>query len=170
MKPSLFLLTLICSTLFISCQKEAGIIHESPDPVSSNANNNSNNVPFIGEYTTTHQMLGGPAMQRITGVGSATHLGASTFVATVTVNITPPPPFAVQGTAVFTAANGDQFYTSIVGTTTPTGPTSATGSFVHTITGGTGRFADASGQLVATSSFNPQTLTGLVNFEGSINY
>ena len=53
----------------------------------------------------------------------------------------------------FTAANGDTLTTTVEGTATPTNsPTAFTVAETHTITGGTGRFADARGSFVVTRS------------------
>ena len=49
------------------------------------------------------------------------------------------------GTATFIAANGDTLSTSVVGRATRTGPTVLSIVEVYTITGGTGRFGDATG-------------------------
>ena|SRR5688572_23665486 len=163
MKSSILLLALTSSLFFFSCQKEAGVIH---DPI----NTSSNNVPFMGDYVTTAVFLAGPSVQRITGVGTATHLGQNTFVANATVNFSTPPPFAVQGTAVFTAANGDQFFTSFTGTSTPTGPGTSRGDFVHTITGGTGRFSDITGTLVGVAIVTVGSPTNTVSYQGTINF
>jgi len=76
------------------------------------------------------------------GAGVATHLGAFTVTWQVTVDITTNPSPST-GAFEFTAANRDQLFTDIVGEGTGT-------SIAHitecaTITGGTGRFADATG-------------------------
>jgi hypothetical protein len=127
-------------------------------------------VPFRGDFITTAEFLPTPANQRITGVGQATHLGNCTFVAMATVNFTPPPPFEVNGTAVFTAANGDQFFTTFTGISIPTGNGNARGEFSHTITGGTGRFSDASGSLTGIATVTAGSPTNTVVYEGTIEY
>lgn len=168
-----FLLLLIAtSTVFFSCQKET--ISESEIMVSSrsaNTNNNfENDVPFKAYYITRAEFLQGPAVQRITGTGDASHLGESMFVANATVNFSTAPPFAIAGTAVFTAANGDQFYTQFTGTSTPTGIGTSRGDFYHTIIGGTGRFEDATGSFTGIAIVNAASPTNTVTFEGTINY
>ena len=92
--------------------------------------------------------------------------------------------FASTGTAIWSTrndgdaptANGDKVFTSHVttGTVTSTGFVATT---VNTITGGTGRFADASGTMTVTSvgvtvsavgSITTSTFTGTV--QGQISY
>jgi hypothetical protein len=117
-----------------------------------------------------------------TGAGSGegpvivSHLGKGTFSHSFTVTFTSPTTVVITGTETFTAANGDQVFTAFAGTGTLTGNTGvATG--VLTITGGTGRFQDASGTL--TGTFNTEIIslvgTTLVNsnsftIEGRISY
>ena len=80
--------------------------------------------------------------------GNATHLGRFTMDYSHRVNLL---TLSGIGTATFTAANGDTFTTTVQGTATPTSsPTAFTVAETHTITGGTGRFAGASGSFVVT--------------------
>jgi len=82
--------------------------------------------------------------------GNATHLGRFTMDYSHRVNLL---TLAGTGTAVFTAANGDTLTTTVEGTATPTSsPTAFTVVETHTVTGGTGRFAGATGSFVVTRS------------------
>ena len=81
------------------------------------------------------------------------------------------------GSYTFAAANGDQLFSTFTGLGMPAGGTMASITETLTITGGTGRFADASGTL--TGTFDAQTLsivgTTVVNrdtfsVEGRISY
>jgi hypothetical protein len=56
------------------------------------------------------------------------------------------------GAATFTAANGDTLSASVVGQATRIGPTTLSIVEVYTITGGTGRFADATGSFTVEST------------------
>lgn len=129
-------------------------------------------VPIVGKYTTSAQILNPAPMlrQQITGTGTSSHLGKSTFVAISTINLTTAPPFQLSGTATFTAANGDEFYTTFTGTATPNGDGSNTVEMEHTITGGSGRFMNASGSLTGITIGRPGHATGHITQWGEINY
>lgn len=171
MKQQFLLLFIASSVCLLSCQKEIITNDESiASSANSNGKNSENQVPFIGDYVTTAVFLQGPAVQRITGNGQATHLGQSMFVANATVNLSTPPPFAIAGTAIFTAANGDQFFTQFTGTNTPTGPGTSRGILNHTIVGGNGRFENATGSFTGIALVNQANPTNTVSFEGTINY
>ena len=92
------------------------------------------------------------------------------FVANATVNFSTLPPFAIAGTATFTAANGDKFYTQFRGTSTPTGNGTSRGDIYHTIIGGTGRFQNATGNLTGVALVNATNPTNTVSYEGTLNY
>lgn len=168
-----FLFVFTCLCFLSSCQKETAPVPENridmPTAKKSDANSM---VPIKGTYETTNEVLHGPPMlqQRITGVGQSSHLGEGKFVAISTLNLTTAPPFQLAGTATFYAANGDVFYTSFAGTSTPsTGGTSIV-IMTHTITGGTGRFENATGTLIGHAVANPSRPTGTVTYDGTISY
>ena len=80
-----------------------------------------------------------------TGSGKATQLGHFTIHYQVQVNLL---TLAGSGSATLIAADGSSLSTGISGQATPTGtPGVVTISETHTITGGTGRFAGASGSF-----------------------
>jgi hypothetical protein len=130
------------------------------------------NVPFKGTHTTVTERLSGPPMLqlRITGTGHATHLGQGTFVALSTLNLTTPPPFTLGGTATFNAANGDSFYTSFSGTATPREDGTMSVVMTHEVTGGTGRFKDASGIFTGETIGSLTNPEGIITYDGYINY
>lgn len=110
------------------------------------------------------------------GTGQATHLGRVTWstseVANFCVDPNDPSRGAVTGTLVITAANGDQLtasYQTTLSVDFASGTLTATGPFV--VTGGTGRFAGATGGGTATASGSlapPFGVTG--TFVGTIAY
>ena len=159
MKKLFFIITLLGSVVFLSWnqQPEKSVLKH---------------MPFKGSYQTTAQILTGPPImqQQISGTGNSSHLGKSSFVATSTINFTTPPPFILGGTAVFTAANGDQIYTSFTGTATPTGTGANEVEIHHTIVGGTGRFNSASGNFTGYTIAVPGHSNGFITQEGSISY
>jgi hypothetical protein len=114
--------------------------------------------------------------------GSAiiSHLGRTTFTLNQTITPTSATTFLQGGTATFVAANGDQLFATLTGSGTNTGlgvGDTADLTTVFTITGGTGRFTDASGTLtgpahVQVVSAVGTTLTSSDTFtlQGRISY
>ena len=97
-----------------------------------------------------------------TGSGQATHLGRFTRPGRVVVHA----DGSAEGTAVFTAANGDQLFMKISGD--PTNSPTIGGTF--TFTGGTGRFSDASGGADFVGVIASDGIHIAVAFEGTIQY
>jgi hypothetical protein len=112
--------------------------------------------PFHG---SGYEMITGANANVLTtdGEGVATHLGHFTRHLVVTIN----PDASLDGDLVFTAANGDELWIHL------------TGSFItftgeYTITGGTGRFSDASGSAEFTASMDGGVIS--FSFNGTIQY
>ena len=102
------------------------------------------------------------------GSGNATHLGRFTVTYEVEANLLTHESF---GSSVFTAANGDTLSTDFVGRGTPTdNPDIHTLVEVHTITGGTGRFAGATGSFIKKSLLNLVTGVTSGSFNGTIAF
>jgi hypothetical protein len=108
--------------------------------------------------------------QEIVGIGQATHLGQSTFSVVSTVDMTTPPPFSQGGTGAFVAANGDELYVSFTGTATPDGQGNNALIILFTVTGGSGRFENASGNLTCYTVVQPGVPGGEITVEGTISY
>ena len=100
------------------------------------------------------------------GTGTATYLGRYTEHVVMQINIL---TMTSTGTATFIAANGDTLSTSVVGRATRTGPTVLSIVEVYTITGGTGRFGDATGTFTLKA---PDQVTGVSSgtFSGAIDH
>lgn len=165
--------TIACMFILISCKKgNSPSLQNTEISAKAESNKATPTRPFKGVYTTTVEVLSGPPLlqQRITGTGNATHLGESTFIALNTVNFTTPPPFQVSGTTTFWADNGDTFFTSYTGTSTPIGGGISSVVINHTITGGTGRFSDAGGSFTGNTLANPALPTGTITYQGTISY
>ena len=69
---------------------------------------------------------------------------------------------------MWTAANGDAIATTVAGHAVVTFPLAAI-TETHTITGGTGRFAGASGTLIVERSLNLPTLASSGSIAGTIS-
>ena len=101
-----------------------------------------------------------------TGTGTATYLGRYTQHVVLQINLLTATS---TGTATFTAANGDTLSANVVGRATPTSPTTLSIVEVYTITGGTGRFADATGSFTLRSTLNQVTGVSSGTFRGAID-
>ncbi len=175
MKQLVSLSVVITSCLLLSCQKH--VIQKEEEINNENLvltakASKEKDRPFTGSYTTSSEILQPPPFfkTRITGTGHATHLGNGTFVALSTIDFTTQPPFHLGGTATFTAANGDEFYTTFTGTSTPNGQGTFDIINAHVITGGTGRFQNATGNFVGYTVAFPGHAEGSIDYDGTISY
>lgn len=82
-------------------------------------------------------------IRHLEGEGTASHLGKFTVVGEITLNLATA---SGTGTGTYTAANGDELTVTSVGSAVLAGGI-ATVTETVTVTGGTGRFAGASGTL-----------------------
>ena len=128
--------------------------------------------PLKGTETATAVINVFAGTGSVGGTFRYAHLGSGTFHADTTLTPLTSTTTQIVGTNTYVAANGDEVFTTILGTST-----GSEVSIVDTITGGTGRFADASGTFTATGpattiSFVPPfvTSTGTNTVEGHISY
>lgn len=149
-------------------------------PDGASAKSGGTNLPFrvTGSGTATFSFFpsfGGTVQGAIIG----THMGAGTLVGTY--SLSGPAPTCGSGSAaqtvsaVLSAANGDEIDETISASVCASGVLSYDVSGTYTITGGTGRFADASGDGIwnAHASFPDGLFTpGTITFaqDGSISY
>jgi hypothetical protein len=107
------------------------------------------------------------ALSKVAITGNATHLGKYKLVITGIVNLTKA---TATGSFVFVAANGDTLTAQFTGISMPTA-TPGVNLIVETaiITGGTGRFAGASGSFTSTRLFNTVNLLTTGSFTGTIS-
>jgi hypothetical protein len=100
------------------------------------------------------------------GTGLASHLGLFTVTWDLTVSL---PGGSATGTFHFTAANGDSISTEIVGQAHPTETPGVVRIVeINTITGGTGRFAGATGSFILERLLDQATGVTSGSFNGSI--
>lgn len=87
-----------------------------------------------------------------TSTGTATHFGAFTRVDLAQLVPHPGAPTGVLSTSTLTTANGDRMLMDCVGTSTSADNNLHSTTVVTcTVTGGTGRFTDATGSIVSTT-------------------
>ena len=102
-----------------------------------------------------------------TGTGTATYLGRYTERVTMAIDL---PTMSSTGAARFTAANGDVLLATVAGQATRTSPTTLSIVEIYTITGGTGRFADATGSFTLNSTVDQVTGVSSGTFSGAIDH
>jgi hypothetical protein len=105
------------------------------------------------------------------GEGQATHLGHFTFVSP---HLSGLSDFSIDGTQLFTAANGDELRATLLGNLAPvvdaTGHVYLVGDVTGTITGGTGRFANATGTFTLHIEFDTETFHSISTIDGTIHF
>ena len=127
-------------------------------------------VPFFGTVEGLDSGAGGtfPVFLRsVAGRGHASLLGRFTMTAEFQINVLPDPVEGV-GSFTLTAANGD----TVFGTSTGLGVVVGGIAYIketHTITGGTGRFAGATGTFVAGRVLVEATGMFASSFDGTID-
>jgi hypothetical protein len=126
-------------------------------------------VPFRGKLEGDATLTPAPPLllEDIEAMGAATQLGY--FMLDVRLVVNPATRTAV-GVYEFTAANGDTLYAEFTGQATPTEiPGVLYIVETATITGGTGRFAGATGSFIAERWSNPTAGMTVGYFEGTIS-
>jgi hypothetical protein len=130
----------------------------------------STELPFHGSLTTIESNVIAPPnlLADGTGQGTGTHLGRYTATFTAVVDLATGTS---TGTFTFTAANGDQLFATFIGVGENVAPGVASLTEVATITGGTGRFAAATGtytirRIITFDEAGGATATG--SFDGRI--
>jgi hypothetical protein len=121
-------------------------------------------VPFKGSFEGYADASAFPAVV-LHLTGRASQLGQFTFVEPHVVT----PPTGV-GTFEFVASNGDTIFGTATGTATPTDTPNVLSIEAHaTITGGTGRFAGATGSFTGVRLYDRATGWTAGTFEGSVS-
>ena len=134
-------------------------------------------VPFKGALQGTDKdgAVNLPIVQVFTnGTGTGTHLGEFSFTEENVINVVTG---VGAGSIHWIAANGDSIDTTSTGSGGPTdAPPACPGlgerffsiTEIHTITGGTGRFAGAQGSFKVERQASPVTFKTCGSFQGSI--
>jgi hypothetical protein len=131
-------------------------------------------VPFKGTlegtFTATPVNPDQPLILNVhlIATGNATGIGAFTYDFPHVVDRTAVPPTGV-GKSTFTAANGDKIFADMHGKATLIVPGLLLGIEKGTITGGSGRFANATGSYVIERLIDQIALTTIGSFEGTIS-
>ena len=110
-----------------------------------------------------------PPVHHQTDVGTCvlSHLGNTAFYGEQDIDFAAGTQ---SGWRRLTAANGDELHGVHAGTSWPAGPGVIGFSATMTITGGTGRFANATGQVTLSGEATLATRTTVARFDGSLTY
>lgn len=126
-------------------------------------------LPFRGtldaQETGQFQPVTRTVLVRLLGTGTASHLGRYTAVSEFTLS---PATLTAAGRVTFTAANGDVLTATFTGRSVVTGGTVAIVESL-TITGGTGRFAGATGDATLRRTLTRATGISVGSFEGTLD-
>ena len=126
-----------------------------------------------GVATFVTDGAGNPVSANVSSSGTATHLGLTTTVGTITFTPDPANPgrLLTHGTGTMTAANGDTVQLELNGALEPSpdSPT-ATDKFALRLVGGTGRFAGANGTGTGVTVVNLLTGAFEITMIGDINF
>jgi hypothetical protein len=129
-------------------------------------------VPLSG--TTVGSFLLAPVAPGVfsvtsTSSGEITHFGKAILTTHDTTIFTSPTTCIVlDGTATLTAANGDQISLSYSGSAVVDAGKSMD-TFTYVVTGGTGRFTDATGSGTVHVVSDLTTLRSILTFDGTIS-
>jgi hypothetical protein len=126
-------------------------------------------VPFKGSFQAveTSEVQFPTVFVEASGLGHATKLGRFTMNYESVINL---PTLTGIGSAHFIAANGDSLVTEVHGVASPTeDPDFLFIVEAHTITGGTGRFACATGSFTLERLLDTVTGATSGSFEGTIS-
>jgi hypothetical protein len=167
--PLPYALSIAAALAVLACSPDAG-----RDPLSPSARKISaarSTVPFHGTVeafeTSVYQPETHTVLIHVEGTGTATHLGRYTLVSDFALD-----PETLTGTqrATLTAANGDVLTATVAAQGIPNddGVTLNTVESA-TITGGTGRFAGASGSYILRRVLVEATGVSSGAFEGTID-
>jgi hypothetical protein len=140
--------------------------------------------PFSGHMDEQFAMSACPsgtpatiACVTVTGRGELSHLGKTAETVAATINLAGISPATHcapdQAKATFTAANGDRLFVTTNGSSCPTGPGTGVDAGRYEITGGTGRFAGASGSGTYTTdaayAADMQSGTSITTYTGTLD-
>lgn len=127
-------------------------------------------VPFVGalDGVVTRTPLAPPLVSvLVTATGSATQLGQFKLAIPHVVN---SDTKTAKGCYKFVAANGDTLHANFLGKAVPAAPPGVLAiTETAIITGGTGRFAGATGGFITERLYNPATGRTTGSFKGTVS-
>lgn len=151
--------------LLSSCQKEDlfNLFHE----------HHKQTVPLIAVFHVTLKNIQAstdvlPELDSVTGIGEGSPIGISSFMGLA--KFAPAPDFSLTGNATITSENGDQIFSAVHGPGPAVNPPNIVLTYKATITGGTGKFAGATGGWTTIAHASTDTPAGIDSLQGTITY
>ncbi len=132
-------------------------------------NHHPKTVPLKGQFTTVTTILqtGPPELDSIAGQGSGTPIGKSSFIAHAKFD----ENYNLSGVIVTTADNSDKILATITGHAPDIEDAgNITLHFDAIISGGTGKYAGATGKFLGTAHENLYNADGSAEWDGTITY
>ena len=167
-------LGILATLLSVGCNSESSLLDptaahpatSASGTISASFGLGAQAVPFNGRFggSQTVTVTFPTASVEASVAGTATHLGRFTMELPHTVNLMTS---TATGTATLVAANGDVIVASFTGQA-QLGPIVSIVELA-TVTGGTGRFAGATGSFTITRGFDPAAGRTTGSFSGSIS-
>jgi len=149
-----------------------GVVVSAAPPASA-ATAKGTTRPFEGSLTLTlaaepEFLPPSTVSVHFTGTGTATHLGRFTATFDVLIDVANEPLETSSGSLTMRAANGDSLFGDVTGHATVDGDVTTIVETV-TVTGGTGRFAGATGTFVINRQSTglellPGTMSGTLSY------
>lgn len=128
-------------------------------PAAAHGKAGGTDRPLKGRSASTTTVDVATGVGATDGTSHITHCGRATFHNDFTFTLTGPDSFTLEGTNTTVCANGDQLFSTFVITGTLS---TGTSTGVFTITGGTGRFSDASGSFTTVNTSTTISMVGTV--------
>ena len=163
--------SIVMSVALAACAGDAPTALQSETAVVRQFSASSVPRPIDGSCqitSSTFVSLVPPILNRVsTATCTVSHLGRVTLVTQQHINVVT----GVQNAeSTFTTAAGDQLHATSVGSSSPAGPNAIDFTGVTTITGGTDRFAGATGEMQARGHVSTVDGTGTLRYHGWIVY
>ncbi|NBB86911.1 MAG: hypothetical protein GVY12_11945 [Bacteroidetes bacterium] len=163
--PCVLLITLFLSVAFL-----LGGCSDSNDPVTETLSGSFDTAFDLIPIEFTEESEIALADTPIEMTGSFTGFGAASGTIEQQVDFTVVPT-GMSGTGRFVLSDDDEIHTSFDATSSfPDENNVISFEGVHTITGGTGRFADATGEATLDGTGNLNTMAMAFTLNGSITY
>jgi hypothetical protein len=143
----------------------------SPEPSFAVGNPAVTEVPIRGTCEATlaePPVFTPPILRQVsTGTCQLSHLGRVSLWTVAEINTA---TLAQVAEITYTAASGDMLFANSTGAATPGAPGILHFTGITTLTGGTGRFAGAAGEMMASGTLDMATGNASFSYDGRISY